>query len=229
MVDRPIRIGNWEPENYGGRFHGEVTLRTAFAQSLNSVAVQLADKIGIPKTIETAHRLGVQSDLPAVPSLALGSADVTLIEMTRALAALAANADNVEPYAIDTVQSGDRVVFARQKSVPKPPSNPAARAAIGDLLAAVVREGTNRSRAATPSINAGDRVGCLRAPHPQRSNPHRARCTTTSHFPRFRPLEVFVRRPPECVSIAVIPTRGNEPCAVYCSSWAKGLRSHNVP
>jgi penicillin-binding protein 1A len=154
MVDRPIRIGNWEPENYGGRFHGEVTLRTAFAQSLNSVAVQLADKIGIPKIIETAHRLGVQSDLPAVPSLALGSADVTLIEMTRALAA---NADNVEPYAIDTVQSGDRVVFARQKSVPKPPSDPAARAAIGDLLAAVVREGTGR--AARVSVPAAGKTG----------------------------------------------------------------------
>src|SRR5713101_6900882 len=56
------------------------------------------------------------------------------------------------------------------------------------------------SCAATPSIDPLHRVGCLRAPHPQRSNPHRARCTTASPFPRFRPLEVFVRRPPECVA-----------------------------
>src|SRR6516165_5931742 len=92
MVDRPVRIGNWEPENYGDHFHGEVTLRTAFAHSLNSV-------------VETARRLGVQSDLPALPSLALGAADVTLIEMTRALAAIAADAETIEPYAIDTMQS----------------------------------------------------------------------------------------------------------------------------
>ncbi len=56
------------------------------------------------------------------------------------------------------------------------------------------------SCAATPSIDPLHRVGCLRAPHPQRSNPHRGRCTTASPFPRFRPLEVFVRRPPECVA-----------------------------
>jgi hypothetical protein len=61
----------------------------------------------------------------------------------------------------------------------------------------------NRSRAATPSIIALDRVGCPRAPHPQRSNPHRARCTTASYFPRFRPLEGFVRRPLVCGAASV--------------------------
>src|SRR4029077_6528324 len=109
MVDQPIQIGNWEPNNYGGRFRGEVTLRTAFANSINSVAVQLADQVGIPNVIETAQRLGVQSELPAVPSLALGSAEVSLIDMTRAFAAIAANAEKVEPYTIDAVQKGDQI------------------------------------------------------------------------------------------------------------------------
>src|SRR5713226_9260326 len=67
IADRPVQIGNWEPENYGGRFRGQVTLRTAFANSINSVAVQLADTIGIQSVIDTARRLGVQSELPAVP------------------------------------------------------------------------------------------------------------------------------------------------------------------
>ena len=57
----------------GGRFRGQVTLRTAFANSINSVAVQLAEAVGIPAIIDTAKKLGVQSELPAVPSLALGS------------------------------------------------------------------------------------------------------------------------------------------------------------
>jgi penicillin-binding protein 1A len=143
-VDRPVQIGNWEPENYGGRFRGVVTLRTAFANSINSVAVQLADAIGIQSVIDTARKLGVQSELPAVPSLALGAGEVTLLDMTRALAAIAANAENVEPYAIRAIRNGDRVLYTRRKPQLQPASNPAARAAMHDVLASVVREGTAR-------------------------------------------------------------------------------------
>jgi penicillin-binding protein 1A len=145
MVDRPLQLGDWEPENYGGRFRGEVTLRTAFANSINSVAVQLADAVGIPAVIETARKLGVQSPLPAVPSLALGSGEVTLLEMTAAFAAIAADAERVEPYAVRTIRNGDRVLFTRSKSALSPASNAEARAAIRDLLAGVVREGTGRA------------------------------------------------------------------------------------
>jgi 1A family penicillin-binding protein len=144
-VDRPVQIGNWEPENYGGRFRGLVTLRAAFAHSLNSVAVQLADAVGIQAVIDTARKLGVQSELPAVPSLALGAGEVSLLEMTRAFAAIAADAESVEPYAVRAVRNGDRVLFTRQKSQLQPASNPAARAAIHDVLASVVREGTGRA------------------------------------------------------------------------------------
>ena len=144
-VDRPVQIGNWEPENYGRRFRGQMTLRSAFAHSINSVAVQVADAVGIPPVIDTARKLGVQSDLPAVPSLALGAGEVTLLEMTRAFAAIAADAESVEPYAIGAVRNGDRALFTRQKSQLQPASNPAARAAIHDLLASVVREGTGRA------------------------------------------------------------------------------------
>src|SRR5262249_43873031 len=139
-VDRPVQIGNWEPENYGGRFRGLVTLRAAFAHSLNSVAVQLADAIGIQAVIDTARKLGVQSELPAVPSLALGAGEVTLLEMTRAFAAIAADAESVEPG-----RNGGRVLFPRQKSQLQPASNPAARAATHDVLTSVVREGTGRA------------------------------------------------------------------------------------
>ena len=124
-VDRPVQIGKWEPENYGGRFRGVVTLRTAFANSINSVAVQLADAVGIQSVIDTARKLGVQSELPAVPSLALGAGEVTLLEMTRAFAAIAADTENVEPYAIRAIRNGDRVLYSRQKTQLQPASNPA--------------------------------------------------------------------------------------------------------
>src|SRR5947208_7988632 len=144
-VDRPVQIGNWEPENYSGRFRGPVTLRTAFANSINSVAVQVADAVGIQAVIDTARKLGVQSQLPAVPSLALGAGEVTLWEMTRAFAAIAADAESAEPYAIRAVRNGERALFTRQKTQLQPASNPAARAGIHDLLASVVREGTGRA------------------------------------------------------------------------------------
>jgi penicillin-binding protein 1A len=144
-IDAPVQVGNWQPENYGGRYRGEVTLRTAFAHSLNSVAVQVAQAVGINNVIETARRLGVQSDLPAVPSLALGSAEVTLLEMTRAFAAIAANAETIEPYSVETIQKGEQIVFAHTKSPAQPPRNRAARLAMRDLLASVVHEGTGRA------------------------------------------------------------------------------------
>jgi penicillin-binding protein 1A len=145
MVDRPVQIGHWEPENYGGGFRGQITLRTAFANSVNSVAVQLAEAVGIPSVIDTARKLGVQSELPAVPSLALGSGEVTLLEMTRAFAAIAANAESVEPYAIRAVRKGDQALFTRPRSELQPASDPGARAAIRDVLTSAVRDGTGRA------------------------------------------------------------------------------------
>src|SRR5262249_2851450 len=78
------------------------------------------------------------------PSLALGAGEVSLLEMTRAFAAIAANAERVESYTIRNVRNGDQVLFTRQKPQLQPAGNPAARAAMHDVLASVVREGTAR-------------------------------------------------------------------------------------
>jgi penicillin-binding protein 1A len=144
MIDGPVRIGDWEPENFGDRYHGAVTLRAAFAKSLNSVSVQLADAVGIGRVIEAAKRLGVHSDLPAVPSLALGSAEVNLLEMTRAFAAIAANVESVEAYSLRSIQRGDQTLHARVVAMRVPPCDPGAREAMRDLLIAVLREGTGK-------------------------------------------------------------------------------------
>ncbi len=145
MIDRPVQIGEWEPENFGGRYRGQVTLRQAFANSLNTIAVQLTEAVGIPSVISVAKRLGVQADLPAVPSLALGSAEVSLLDMTRAFAAIAADAESIEPYGVRTIYRGEQVLYAKPTSAPAAPKNPAARAAMHDLLASVVREGTGKA------------------------------------------------------------------------------------
>jgi penicillin-binding protein 1A len=142
FVDQPVNIGDWEPDNYGDHYYGQVTLRTAFAHSLNSVAVQLAQAIGIPAVIDTAKQLGVRSDLPAVPSVALGSAAVTPLEMTRAFAAIAMNDDNGESYAVREIGDGDRRIYVRPAPQLASADNPAVHAEMLDLLTGVVREGT---------------------------------------------------------------------------------------
>lgn len=82
--DAPVRIGNWTPKNYGGKYMGEVTLTTALSHSLNSVAAQLIMEVGTDKVIEVAHRLGIHSALSDNASIALGTSEVTLMELTSA-------------------------------------------------------------------------------------------------------------------------------------------------
>ena len=85
-----------------------MTLRNAFAHSVNTIAAQLGDEVGIPAIIDTAKRMGVQSALPNVPSLALGSAEVTLMEMTRAFGSVVAGVQSIEPYSIRSISANSQ-------------------------------------------------------------------------------------------------------------------------
>ena len=145
VIDQPVSVGDWQPENYGDHYFGPVTLRTAFARSLNSVAVQLAQSVGTQTVIGAAKQLGIRSELPAVPSVALGSGTVTLLDMTRAFAAIATNTTSFDAYTVRTVTKDHQTVYAK----PTPPvtstDNPTVHAEMLDLLSSVVREGTGRA------------------------------------------------------------------------------------
>src|SRR6266568_3290573 len=143
MVDQPVEIGDWQPQNYDGRYHGAVTLKTAFAQSLNAVAAQLVQAVGVQRVIDMAKSLGVHSELPAVPSLALGSAEVTLIEMTRAMDAIATDTKSIEPYAVRAIRAETAPLYTRPETANDRPNWN--RAAMMQLLEAVVTEGTGRA------------------------------------------------------------------------------------
>ena len=108
VVDQPVTIGDWQPKNYESGYRGPVTLRTAFAQSINMVAVQLTQAVGVERVIDMAKSLGIHTELPAVPSLALGSAEVTLLDMTAAMDAIAVDSKAIEPYAIRRIRTGTR-------------------------------------------------------------------------------------------------------------------------
>jgi 1A family penicillin-binding protein len=159
VVDRPIQIGEWEPQNYSGGFRGSMTLRNAFVHSINTIAAQLGDEVGIASVIDTAKRLGVQSTLPAVPSLALGSAEVTLLEMTRAFGSVAAGSQ-LEPYSVLSITgNSQQALYAKAGSGTEFTGQLAAsRAMILDLLQGVVNEGTGKA-ARLPNIPVGGKTG----------------------------------------------------------------------
>jgi penicillin-binding protein 1A len=144
FVDQPVEIGDWKPTDYDGRFRGPVSLRTAFAQSINSISVQLVQQIGVDRVIEMAKSLGVKSDLPTVPSLALGTADVTLLEMTAAMDAIAVNSKSIEPYMAQAIRAnGKTPLYTHPEVTTETPGWN--RTAMMDLLQAVVKEGTGKS------------------------------------------------------------------------------------
>jgi penicillin-binding protein 1A len=157
MVDRPISIGNWEPENYGDRYYGPVPLRAAFAHSLNSVAVQLAEEVGIDQVIQTAKRAGIRSELPNAPSIALGTGNVTLLEMTSAFAAVASNVDKIEPFTVREIGRPDQTIYKRETPRLAQADEERVHAEMLDLLEAPVREGT--ATAARIGIPAGGKTG----------------------------------------------------------------------
>lgn len=109
--DAPIRIGKWTPSNYNGKYFGEVTLATALSHSLNSIAAQLVMEVGPQAVVDTAHRLGIQSALTANASLALGTSEVTLMELTDAFVPFANGGYRAPVHMISKITDGDDKVL----------------------------------------------------------------------------------------------------------------------
>jgi penicillin-binding protein 1A len=105
VVDEPIRIGNWEPKNYTGRYLGPITLQTALAQSINTVAARLANEVGTANVAQTARRLGIHSKIQLEPSMALGAVEVSPLEMAQAYAPFANGGFSARGYAIERIRT----------------------------------------------------------------------------------------------------------------------------
>lgn len=117
FTDGPIQVGTWAPKNYADRYYGDVTLREAFARSLNSVAVQVSEDAGRDTVADAARRLGISSDLDPQPSLALGTSEVSLLELTTAYAVFANRGFGVWPHGISEIRdSSGRVLYRRISS-----------------------------------------------------------------------------------------------------------------
>ncbi len=146
FVDKPLDIAGWRPRNYDGKFRGPVRIDRAFAESVNTVAVQVSERVGRGAVVGAARRLGVTTPLNAHPSLALGASEVTLIELTAAYAAVASGGRAVWPFGVRTVRTAAGEVIHRRTGSGARRVIPAERAAtLRSMLHGVVRNGTGRA------------------------------------------------------------------------------------
>lgn len=147
--DSPIETGEYRPENSGGRYRGEITLREAFARSSNVVAVQLYEQLGSEAIAEAARTLGVDREFPANASVALGSGEMTLIELTTAYATVANGEGPVVPHGIEQGRRG----FFEWLFDTRPVLSGRHRAQLLDMLETVVTNGTgSAARLAIPAF-----------------------------------------------------------------------------
>ncbi len=149
ISDTPVRLGKWRPKNYGWRSRGALSLQDSFAYSVNTVTVRLAQKVRQQRIANLAHRMGLSSSLPKDLTLALGSGEATLLEMTAAFACLANHGFQVWPFGIEKIvetHSGKKIYQRRRQG----DARVLAPQIVSDgleMLQAVMRYGTGRKSA----------------------------------------------------------------------------------
>jgi len=117
--DVAVDIDGYKPTNFGGKSYGTLTLADALAHSVNTITVNLAQEVGVRKVVAAAKRVGITSPLEANASLALGTSEVTPLELTSAYAAFANGGYRVYPYMVTEVDIGSRAVYLRRAPPPE--------------------------------------------------------------------------------------------------------------
>jgi penicillin-binding protein 1A len=142
--DAPFRIGAWAPENYGGGYRGEVTVETALAQSINTVAARLGTEVGRKKLGDIAHRFGLETipDNPELP-ISLGAYELSLIDLTSAYQVFQNAGGRTKPYLVEAVTTtrGDPL-YLRQPAVAMSVYDPARAGAMVRMMQGVIDHGT---------------------------------------------------------------------------------------
>ncbi len=112
--DKPIAVKGWKPENYTREYFGAVTLTQALAHSLNTVSVRLTLEFGPTAVARTAYRLGIASKLDPNASIALGTSEVSLIELVSAYVPFANGGFSIVPHVVQRIRSADgKVLYTR--------------------------------------------------------------------------------------------------------------------
>ena len=150
VTDAPIQFKNWRPQNYNGKYYGNVTLSQSLAKSMNSVALRLAQKVGVKKIINTARRLGIGSDLRDDLSIALGTSEVNLQEITAAYIPFMNGGFGADAHIISFISNdkGDDIYSHRAASLGVNAERiiaPQEVAQMNEMLLAVTHSGTGKN------------------------------------------------------------------------------------
>lgn len=145
VVDEPVQVGDWHPTNYKDDYQGEMTLTTAMAKSINTVAVRLGSSVGTQNIIETAERMGLTADLQPVASLPLGTGEVSPLDLTRAYVPFANGGRGIFTHVIKRIRTkSGEVLYERSGSGPGQVADPVDIGLMNGMLAEVVTSGTGR-------------------------------------------------------------------------------------
>lgn len=145
-IDGPTRIKGWAPKNYSGDFLGPVNLAYGLSRSVNTIAARLTHEVGPATVAETARRLGITSELHENPSIALGTAEVSLLELTGAYVPFANGGHGTLPHVIRRIATRDgKVLYERAGSGPGAVMAPWVAAAMNHMMAKTVNEGTGKA------------------------------------------------------------------------------------
>ncbi len=159
VVDEPLTIGNWSPQNYEAGYLGPLTLEQALARSVNTVAARLANEVGTTAVAGAARRAGITSPINTDPAMALGTTLVTPLEMARAYDAFANGGNRVAAYGIERIRAaGGQVVFRHGGPAPAPAVANPPLGELDRMLRTVVASGTG-VRAAIPGYDLAGKTG----------------------------------------------------------------------
>ncbi|MEX6507970.1 transglycosylase domain-containing protein [Jiella sp. M17.18] len=161
IVDSPITIGNWSPQNYEHSFAGRITLAYALAHSLNVPAVKLYMKVGFKNTVETAKSMGVESKLRGDKTMALGTSEVTVLDQATAYTVFANG--GMDPHRHSIMQLSDangKVLWDARRDMPPPHRVLPVEAAksMNEMLVGVAEHGTGR-RSQLSMVRNGGKTG----------------------------------------------------------------------
>lgn len=159
MRDSPITLDGWRPKNYDGLFRGSISLQEAFAKSINTVAVKLAERTNRGNVVAMAKRLGITTPVVSEPSMALGTSEVRLIDLTGAYATIAYGGRGVVPYGILEIGRPRRQpIYRRSGSGLGQLVAPTRVKQIRTLLRTTVTKGTGRA-ARLPGLFVAGKTG----------------------------------------------------------------------
>jgi penicillin-binding protein 1A len=155
VFQSPHKGQEWRPENFSHRYAGEVSMRWALAHSKNIPAVRLMEKLGPSSVIRFSRMLGIQSIHTPNLSVALGTSEVTLFELTAAYAVFANQGKYIAPYGVTVVKDANGQTVWRAQPKQRIAMSPAGAAIMTDMLQAVISEGTGRRARMLPQPLAG--------------------------------------------------------------------------